>query len=117
MQNLGDNWGAETSPSGYDLQYAAEADRIAPGIVAIAQSIATAGETLVNAISRARTTLNMTDAQRQMLDLQINRAQAGLAPLNSSQYGFGGGGSVAGISSTTLLFGLGLLGVFLIARR
>lgn len=107
LSGLGDRWGAETSPDGFDLVYAQEAEKIAPGIVDYAQTIRSVGMSLVDAIAQARNTLAMSDAQRQMLDIQIQRAQAGQPPINSTQY-FGGGSPLnQAISSQTLLWVLG----------
>ena len=77
---LGDNWGAETSPSGFELQYAQAADQIAPGILDYAMTIITSGESILNAINRARISVTMTDLQREQLDQQLQRARAGLPP-------------------------------------
>ena len=87
LQNLGDAgvWNFETLPYDFASQFpvsnqpfATVVDQVAPGIVSYAQSIATAGETLLSAVLRARSSVSMNDAQRQLLDIQLQRAQAGL---------------------------------------
>lgn len=110
---LGDNWGAETSPSGMDLAYAQTADQIAPGIVDYARQFQAVGESLIEAISRARMTLSMSDAQRQLLQVQIDRARQGLPPLQTTQYTGGG----AGISTQTLLLVALALGALILMTR
>lgn len=106
IQGLGDRWGAETSPSGFELEYAAAADTIAPGIVDYARQIAQAGETLINAISRARLTLDMTDQQRALLQVQLTRAQQGLPPIPAAP--------APAVPTWVWVAGLALLGVLLL---
>jgi hypothetical protein len=111
--SLGDNWGAETSPSGFELTYAQTADQIAPGIVDYARQFQTAGESLIEAISRARMTLAMSDAQRELLQVQIDRARQGLPPLQTTQYT----GGVQGINNQTLILVALALGVLILMTR
>lgn len=113
---LGDNWGAETSPSGFDLVYAQTSDEIAPGIVDFAKQIQIMGESLIDAISRARTQLAMSDTQRQLLDLQLTRAQQGLPPLDMSAY-LGGGTGQAFDQRTIMLVLLGIAALILLTRK
>jgi hypothetical protein len=117
VSTLGDRWGAETSPDGFDLVYAQAADAVAPGIVEYAQQIALAGETLVAALIRARSMVTMTETQRQLLDVQLERARAGLPPLNTGVYaGTGGGGQ--GITLTgPMILGIAALVIFVMSRR
>lgn len=79
--NLGDRWGAESSPTGFDLVYAQNAEAVAPGIVEYVNTLRTAGESFIDALNRARMSVSMTNAQRELLDVQIQRARAGLPPL------------------------------------
>ena len=109
-QSLGDNWGAETSPSGNDLLYLQAADQIAPGIVDYALTIITSGETLLNAVNRARISVSMTDAQRELLAVQMERARLGLPPTVTR--------APSGIDQKTLLLiAAGVLVVWLMTRR
>lgn len=113
LATLGDRWGAETSPSGFELQYAQTADEIAPGIVDYAKQIQALGESLVDAISRARLSLAMTDYQASMLDLQLQRAQQGLPPLPTN-YGTGNAGTV---DSRVVLLALLAIGALILMTR
>lgn len=61
-------------------QYVSTFDIIAPGIVDYANSIKTVGMSLIDAVSQARTSLAMSDYQRQLLQVQIDRAKQGLPP-------------------------------------
>lgn len=118
LSGLGDRWGGETSPEGFELQYAQAANEIAPGIVDYAQQIKTVGMSLIEAISQARNTLAMSDAQRQLLDVQIQRAQAGLPPINTAQYTGGGSPLNQQISvQTLLLIGLGVFAVMALTKK
>lgn len=86
---LGDRWGAESSPSGFDAAYMQSSESIAPGIVDYAQSIKTASMSIIDALSYARNSVSMTDQQRDLLSVQLDRARQGLPPLNTSVYGIG----------------------------
>ncbi|TXH48432.1 MAG: hypothetical protein E6Q97_24840 [Desulfurellales bacterium] len=75
----------------YSQQYAVSFNEIAPGIVEWANSFRAVGETLIDSIARVRTAIAMSDAQRAMLDIQLQRAQAGLPPLSMQQNSNGNG--------------------------
>lgn len=92
-------------------EYLNAVEQTAPGIVSQSERIQLPGETFVDSLLRAITTLSMADAQRQLLKVQIQRASQGLPPLNTSQYGVGANVNV-GVSSDTqrmVLIGAGLL--------
>lgn len=92
-------------------EYLTAVDQVAPGIVTQAERIQIPGESFIDSLSRAITTLAMADAQRQLLKVQIQRASQGLPPLNTSQYGVGANVNL-GVSSDTqrmLLIGAGIL--------
>lgn len=91
--------------------YLQAVDQTAPGIVTQAERIQLPGESFVDSLTRAISTLAMADVQRQLLKIQIQRASQGLPPLNTSQYGMGANVNV-GVSSDTqrmLLMGAGIL--------
>jgi hypothetical protein len=122
VQNLGESsvWNFETLPYDFTTAFPVSADpfavvanQIAPGIVQYAQSIATAGETLVSALVRARSMVSMNDTQRQLLDIQLQRAQNGLPPLNTAA--ITGTGS-QGLTLTGPMV-LGLIALFLFMSR
>lgn len=106
--NLGDRWGAETSPDGFDL-YVQSSEEIAPGIVDVARSIQTVGESLIDAISRARLQVAMTDYQTEMLRLNLENARTGRPPVSVAQYSGTGGTSIDTKTVMIALLGLGAL--------
>lgn len=112
--NLGDWWGAELSPVGLDLQFAAAADQAAPGIVQYAEQIRAIGESLIEAINRARLSVAMSDAQRELLDIQIRRAQQGLPPIQTGAYT--NGQPAAGETSTLVWVALGVAAIALLRK-
>lgn len=92
FQSLGDRWGSDPTlsdpaqmySSDYDL--AISANEIAPGIVDYARQIQIFGESLIDSISRARTQLALSDAQSELLRIQIDRARQGLPPIQTTAY-------------------------------
>lgn len=93
----------------------ATAEQIAPGITQRAQDIAVPGESIIDAISRAISTVAMADYQRQLLRVQLERARAGQAPLDASQWGLGVNFGID--TRTALLLGAGVVALFLLMRR
>jgi hypothetical protein len=98
-------------------EYGMIADSIAPGIVQQAQAIRVAGEDWISAITRAISTVSMADAQRRLLNLQLQRAQQGLPPLDSSQYGLGVSVGIGGDTQKMILLGLAGIAVVLLLTR
>lgn len=94
--------------------FAGAADATAPGIVDIARQLQAAGESLIDAISRARMTVAMSDAQRELLQIQIDRARQGLPPIQTAPYTTTGG---AGFIDGKVLLVLLLVGLVLATRR
>lgn len=100
--------------------YAAGAETIAPGIVEYAQQIRIVGEDLIGAIARIRAQVQMSDTQRQLLDMQIERARTGQPPLNLAQYGLGGATQpqmILGMTPQTLLIVAVIVALVLAARK
>jgi len=92
-------------------------DAIAPGIMDQASSIAMPGEDTISAVARAVSTVFMTDAQRRLLNVQIQRAQSGLPPLDMSQYGVGVNVGLGADTQKLILIGMGLLAAVLIVPK
>lgn len=89
---------------------------------ATAPSTADKIKDIVLAASQAYLTVEQMKAQRKVMDMQLQRAQAGLAPLdiNMESYGLTGPSVSVGISPATknlLIYGgLGLAGVYLFGK-
>lgn len=116
---IGDAWGAETSPSGFELQYLQAADMVAPGASQAANAERLPGESYIDALARVAQTYLLADSQRRLLNIQLQRAEQGLPPLNSAQYGIGASVNVGVAPDTqkTLLIGLGILAAVLVLPK
>ena len=99
-----------------DRGYIPEIAKIAPGIVETAERMKVAGEDWISSISRAMGQVAMADYQRRLLNVQLERARAGLRPLNASEYGIGVNVQAPQLNFL-LLAGLGLAAVLLLRRR
>lgn len=114
-----DDYGtAATEDRGFipDTQWAGGIETIAPGLLDQARNIAATGEDWVSAVSRAMSTVAMADYQRRLLNVQLERARAGLPPLDSSEYGLG---LNVGVNTQTALLigGVALVAVLALRRR
>lgn len=98
--------------------YAGALDQIAPGLSVTVTDSQQAGESWVDTLARVLPTLVLADSQRRLLNVQMQRAQQGLPPLNTGQYGLGVN---VGLSPQTLtMIGIGvvgILGVLWLSRR
>jgi len=61
----------------------------APGVTAVVAENQTSGETWINTLTRLLPVMATTYQQRQLLEIQTERARQGLPPLDASQYGVG----------------------------
>ena len=96
--------------------YVPEIAKIAPGIVEVADKLKVPGEDWIASIARAAGQVSMADYQRRLLNVQLERARAGLPPLNAAQYG-----ATVNVEAPQLNFlllaGLAIAGVLLLRRR
>lgn len=72
-----------------DSSYAPTFDYIAPGFNTLVDQQQQSGESWADAAARLLPILAATEQQRQLLQVQVQRAQQGLPPLNMSQYAAG----------------------------
>ena len=105
----GDSSSYGSGMTGAETALADSADQIAPGIVQQAQGISLPGESLIDSLARAVSTVIMTDAQRRLLNVQIDRASKGLPPLDASQYGMGVNVGLAPSTQKAIMIGGGLV--------
>jgi hypothetical protein len=76
------------------------------------------GEDYINAGLRVAQSYILADSQRRLLNAQLTRAQSGLPPLDSSQYGMGVSLGLSGDTQKWIMYGAGaLLIAFLVLRR
>jgi len=81
-----------------------------------APSASVAGQ-IITTLTAAAPAILSTVNQQQVFQTQLQRAAAGLPPLNTSAYGLTTAGSVAGIPSGVLLLALGIGAVVLMAGK
>ena len=106
--NLGDTWGNDPTLQAIDAA--------APGVVAQAQQ-AFPGEDILTAIAKMAPQLLLANNQRQLLNIQLQRAQNGQTPLDASQFGLGVNVGLSPDTSKMLMIGgAALLAVFLLPR-
>jgi hypothetical protein len=87
----------------------------ATALQAPSPSVAVASQ-IVSTLSQAASTLIPAINQQQIFQAQLSRAQAGLPPLNTSQYGLVGSGAT-GVSTTALVLGGGALLLLLLLGK
>lgn len=95
-----------------DSGYAPVFDYVAPGLNDMIDQQQQPGESWLDAVGRLLPIIAATDQQRQLLQVQVDRARQGLPPLNVSQYA---AGVQVGVSSDLknllVIGGLGVLAV------
>ena len=98
-----------------NVDYLNAINQTAPGLLDQADRIAVPGEDWISAVSRAIGTVAMAEQQRQLLNIQLERARQGKPPLDSSQYGLG---VSVGLSPQVMMLGIAALVVlYLVMRR
>lgn len=113
MTTLADRWGAETSPSGFELQYAADLEATDPSA---ADYIRQVGD-VIGALQGVLNNVTLTEIERQRIRAQLERARAGQPPLPPPA----GAPGYGGMSVNWQMVGLAALGIgaawFLLGRR
>ena len=103
--------------SGLD-PYTQPLESVAPGVGDAMQSYLATGLSVVDAVAKAASAFALSDAQRRLLNIQMQRAAAGQPPLDSSQYGLGVSVGLGGDTQKLLMFGaLGIAALFLLTKR
>lgn len=69
--------------------FAASLEAIAPNITTLIDDTQAQGESWIDTLARLGTAIVATQQQRELLQVQVERARNGLPPLNASQYGMG----------------------------
>lgn len=112
--------GTDPAISAFDANaYLASVDQIAPGFGSVVQSQAgSAGEPWYTVAMRAMSTVVMTDYQRKLLNIQIERAKNGQAPLDMSNYGVGVSVGISpDVQKLLLIGGAAIVLVMLMKKR
>jgi hypothetical protein len=73
----------QTAP---DSIYTSSLEEVAPGITGIVASTQNPGESWTDALVKVLPAIAATVQQKQLLQVQVDRAKAGLPPLDVSQY-------------------------------
>lgn len=109
------SYNVELSP-----EYFGVVEQIAPGLIATATTQQSSGESTLQTLIRAASTVIMTDYQRRLLNVQLDRASQGLPPLDMSQYGVSANVNVgvsADVQKLMIIGGVALVGVMLFMRK
>ena len=105
----------------YDIRtggYAAVLDQVAPGIVQKITQTQVQGESWIDTLTKLASAVVLTAQQAQLIQLNIERAKAGLPPVDIAQYsGIGVNFSLSSETKNLLIYGgIALLAVFLLTR-
>jgi hypothetical protein len=93
-------------------------EQTAPGITKVINQQSQAGESWIDTAQRALTMLVMTNTQRQLMQINLERARQGLPPISASQAGLSVGVEVGQDTKQLLIIGgLALLAVLYLSRR
>lgn len=77
------------NPDPLPSDYAATFDVIAPGFTDQMPGQAQPGESWIDTATKLMTTLIMTDQQRRLMSVNLDRARKGLPPIDAASYGMG----------------------------
>lgn len=95
-----------------DPQYADTLEQIAPTITAKISEQQQPGESWADSLARLLPILAATEQQRELLNVQVERARQGLPPLNMSQYAAGVNVGISpDVKNLLIVGGIGLLAV------
>ncbi|NBS80050.1 hypothetical protein EBS57_09745 [bacterium] len=104
-------------PSPYSV-YQPVMEQSAPGITKVINQQSQAGESWIDTAQRALTMLVMTNTQRQLMQINLERARQGLPPISGAQAGLSVGVEVGQDTRQLLMIGgVALLAVLFLSRR
>lgn len=108
---------ASGQPSPYSV-YQPVIEQTAPGMTKIINQQSQPGESWIDTAQRALTMLVMTNSQRQLMQINLERARQGLPPISAAQAGLSVGVEVGADTKQLLIYGgLALLAVLALSRR
>jgi len=95
--------------------YAQILEKEAPGVTQIVQQTQLPGENWYDSLAKLLPALTATYQQKQILDVQVERAKQGLPPLNATQFSAGVNVGIAPETQKMLMYGaIGLGAIFLL---
>jgi len=99
--------------------YASAVDAVAPGLTDIVASNRSPGESWTDTLQRLLPILATTYQQKQLLDVQVERARNGQPPLDASMYAPGVQVGLSADTTKTLMMlgGAALLALVFLSRR
>jgi hypothetical protein len=103
-----------TSPYGAEGAYANAIAAQDPALNATVNAARLPGEDYINAALRVAQSYVLADSQRKLLNVQMQRAQQGLPPLDSGQYGLGVSMGLSPDTQKLLLYGVGALALVML---
>lgn len=105
------------STDDYNAAYATAINAVAPNTTTVISQVATPGEAWYDTLARALPMVAATYQQKQILGVQMDRAKAGLPPLDMSQYAAGVNIGLSPDTSKLILYAaLGIGAMFLLSR-
>lgn len=111
---LNDIFTTQTVP---DAGWAEQLETVAPGVTGVITSQQSGGESWMDTLQRTLPVLTATYQQKQILGIQLARAQAGLPPLDPSALGVGVSVGVSPELKQMLVLGsIGLAAVIFMSR-
>lgn len=85
--------------------YALSLETIAPNVTTLVADTRTSDESWYETLARLLPAIVATDQQRKLMEVQIERARAGLPPVDTSQYGVGVRVGLSEDSKQLLIYG------------
>jgi len=108
---------ASGQPSPYSV-YQPVIEQTVPGMTKVINQQSQPGESWIDTAQRALTMLVMTNTQRQLMQINLERARQGLPSISAAQAGLSVGVEVGAETKQLLIFGgLALLAVLALSRR
>lgn len=97
-----------------ESNYASSLEQVAPGITTLVDEAQGPTESWMTALARLLPAVAATYQQKQILDIQVQRAQQGLPPLNASQYAAGFQVGLSDDTKNLLIYGAIAIGALLL---
>lgn len=101
-----------------DAQYSEALETVAPNITTTITQQSSGGESWMDTLQRSLPALAATYQQKQILQIQLTRAQQGLPPLDPSAYGVGVSVGISpDLKNMLMLGGLALVALVIFSKK